>query len=169
MPEAVELSQTACRYLLTIYELGGGLDAVRSVDVSRRLNVAASSVAHMLGILDREGMIERRRYGRVRLTPAGLRAANRLYTDRILLEAYLREHLGVDGETARLDADRGPVLLNALLTNVLSYAKIDAITLQKARKGRRRGRSRSESRRLVRAGARAPREYWSLSRPPEPQ
>ena len=65
----MELSQTACRYLLTIYELGGGLDAVRSVDVSRRLNVAASSVAHMLGILDREGMIERRRYGRVRLTP----------------------------------------------------------------------------------------------------
>ena len=106
MPEAVELSQTACRYLLTIYELGSGLDAVRSVDVSRRLNVAASSVAHMLGILDQEGMIERRRYGRVRLTPDGLRSANRLYTDRILLETYLREHLGVDGETARLDADR---------------------------------------------------------------
>ena len=90
----MELSQTACRYLLTIYELRGGLDAVRSVDVSRRLNVAASSVAHMLGILDREGMIERRRYGRVRLTPDGLRSANRLYTDRMLLETYLREHLG---------------------------------------------------------------------------
>ena len=28
---------------------------------------------------------------------------DRLYTDRILLEAYLREHLGVDGETARLE------------------------------------------------------------------
>ena len=133
----MELSQTACRYLLTIYELSGGLDAVRSVDVSRRLNVAASSVAPRLGILDREGMIERRRYGRVRLTPAGLRAANSLYTDRILLEAYLREHLGVDGGTARLDADRclcclSPATRERMSEMVLSGTPMPSVLFRQA-------------------------------------
>ena len=133
----MELSQTACRYLLTIYELSGGLDAVRSVDVSRRLNVAASSVAHMLGILDREGMIERRRYGRVRLTPDGLRSANRLYTDRMLLETYLREHLGVDGDTARLDGDRclcclSPATRELMSEMVLSGTPMPSVLFRQA-------------------------------------
>ena len=126
----MELSQTACRYLLTIYELSGGLDAVRSVDVSRRLNVAASSVAHMLGILDREGMIER-------LTPDGLRSANRLYTDRMLLETYLREHLGVDGDTARLDADRclcclSPATRERMSEMVLSGTPMPSVLFRRA-------------------------------------
>ena len=62
------ISQAAIRYLLTIYELSDDGAAVRSVDISRRLEVTPASVVHMLGVLSAEGLAEKRYYGKVRLT-----------------------------------------------------------------------------------------------------
>lgn len=50
------ISQAAIRYLLTIYELSDDGAAVRSVDISRRLEVTPASVVHMLGVLSAEGL-----------------------------------------------------------------------------------------------------------------
>ena len=83
------ISQAAIRYLLTIYELSDDGAAVRSVDISRRLEVTPASVVHMLGVLSAEGLAEKRYYGKVRLTERGIREANRLYTACALLKAYL--------------------------------------------------------------------------------
>ncbi len=98
------ISQAAVRYLLTIYELSDGGAPVRSVDISRRLEVTPASVVHMMGVLSAEKLAEKRHYGRIRLTEAGIREANRLFTACTLLEAYFTEYLGVEGETARIDA-----------------------------------------------------------------
>ena len=65
------ISQAAIRYLLTIYELSDDGAAVRSVDISRRLEVPPASVVHMLGVLSAEGLAEKRYYGCLLYTSCG--------------------------------------------------------------------------------------------------
>lgn len=100
----MELSQAAVRYLLTIYELSDGGASVRSVDLSRRLEVTPASVVHMMGVLSAHKLAEKRHYGRISLTESGIQEANRIYTACTLLEEYFTEYLGVERETARIDA-----------------------------------------------------------------
>ena len=77
---------------------------MRSVEVSRALNVSPASVVHMLGVLAREGLIRKRHYGRVELTEAGIWAANQLHTKCMLLQAFLEKELEVGDHIAYRDA-----------------------------------------------------------------
>ena len=99
------MSAAAVRYMLAIYQLSEGGRPVRSVDIAGRLAVSPASVAHMLGVLSGEGLIAKKHYGRVQLTGQGVRLAGRLYTSYVLMECFFENHLGVDGETARADAE----------------------------------------------------------------
>ena len=101
---AVGMSAAATRYLLAIYALSREGEAVRSVAISRALGVSPASVVHMLGVLGEEGLVDKRHYGRVRLTGEGLWCAGQLARRCALVEAFLLEELGVAPETARQDA-----------------------------------------------------------------
>ena len=100
----MELSQAAIRYLLTIYELSDGGHPVRSVEIARALAVTPASVSHMLHSLIKSRLVEKRYYGSVRLTSAGIRQANLYYTRRAMLETYFTTYLGVDAQVAQSDA-----------------------------------------------------------------
>ena len=100
----MELSQTSVRYLLTIYELSDGGHPVRSVEIARALEVTPASVSHMLHALIKGRLVEKRYYGSVRLTPAGIQLANLYYTRRAMLETYFTDYLGVDARVAQTDA-----------------------------------------------------------------
>jgi DtxR family Mn-dependent transcriptional regulator len=100
----MELSQTSVRYLLTIYELSDGGHPVRSVEIARALEVTPASVSHMLHALIKGRLVEKRYYGSVHLTSAGIQLANLYYTRRAMLESYFTDYLGVDARVAQIDA-----------------------------------------------------------------
>ena len=69
------LTASAIKYLLTLYELGGGERGVRSVDLAARMRVSKPSTHAMLQSLCAAGLAEKERYGAVRLSEAGRSAA----------------------------------------------------------------------------------------------
>ena len=98
------LSSSSIRYLLAIYELSDGGGAVRSVDIANLLQVTRASVVKSLKKLREDGVIQKEYYGNVQLTPAGVREANRIYTEYTLLFAYFSECLELPKSIAREDA-----------------------------------------------------------------
>lgn len=60
------------RYLLAIYELTSKGGEVSSSEIADLLGVSRPSVSRMLNTLAREKMLEKERYGLVRLTDLGM-------------------------------------------------------------------------------------------------
>ena len=77
MSAALELTGTHVKYLLVIYEIGQAGQSVSSADVAKRLEVSRPSVTRMLNVLTEKGLTEKARYGKIALTPAGERVAER--------------------------------------------------------------------------------------------
>ena len=98
------LTPSATRYLLAIYQLSDGGHAVRSVDVSTELGVSRASVVKMLRRLVADGLINKKYYGNIQLTPEGVREANRIYTQFTILEHFFRFCLRVEEPVAKQDA-----------------------------------------------------------------
>ena len=76
----------------------------RQVDIAARLGVAQPTVAKMLKRLLSEGMISQRPYRGVFLTDAGQRLAEKIRARHQIVESFLCA-LGIDAETARIDAE----------------------------------------------------------------
>jgi Mn-dependent DtxR family transcriptional regulator len=107
LPSGHKLSMAGEDYLEAIYRLkveGANDDSVRSVDVATLLNVSKASVSKALGTLRDAGMIEQSRYGRVTLTPEGLRYARRVWRSHRVLRAFLVKELGVEEGVADEEA-----------------------------------------------------------------
>ena len=107
LPSGHKLSMAGEDYLEAIYRLkveGANDDSVRSVDVATLLNVSKASVSKALGTLRDAGMIEQSRYGRVTLTPEGLRYARRVWRSHRVLRAFLVRELGVEEGVADEEA-----------------------------------------------------------------
>lgn len=76
----------------------------RQVDIAARLGVAQPTVAKMLARLASEGLVSRKPYRGVFLTESGLKVARESRARHQTVEAFLL-FLGVDAETARIDAE----------------------------------------------------------------
>ncbi|QDL93883.1 manganese-binding transcriptional regulator MntR (plasmid) [Paroceanicella profunda] len=76
----------------------------RQVDIAARLGVSQPTVAKMLARLDEEGLVSRRPYRGVFLTPEGEALAESIRLRHETVEAFLL-WLGVSAETARIDAE----------------------------------------------------------------
>ena len=76
----------------------------RQVDIAARLGVAQPTVAKMLARLAAEGLVTRKPYRGVFLTPAGRKVAHESRARHQTVVAFLRS-LGVSAETARIDAE----------------------------------------------------------------
>jgi DtxR family transcriptional regulator, Mn-dependent transcriptional regulator len=82
-------------YVKVIYDLQErGSGRVTISRIAERMSVSSSSVSGMLRKLDDTGLVEHARYGDVRLTEAGEKAALEVLRRHRLLEAYLVEALG---------------------------------------------------------------------------
>ena len=93
------LTASAIKYLLTLYELGGGERGVRSVALAARMRVSKPSTHAMLQSLCAAGLAEKERYGTVYLTEEGKTAAA-LYRDCFEpLYSKMQSILPLDGET----------------------------------------------------------------------
>ncbi len=103
-------------YLRAMYEIyekqdsGENDKGIKSVDVATFLNVSRASVSEINRKLEKEGLIESKRYSKVRLTEKGLKAAKRaVYRHRIIevflvkILKYNSEDLKVEDETHRLE------------------------------------------------------------------
>ena len=74
-----------------IYEILKRDNNVKVKDLSLEFNVS-------------EGMIRKEHYGDICLTALGIQTAHQLYNQSSILQHFLRNHLGIDSETARKDA-----------------------------------------------------------------
>lgn len=94
-------------YLKAIYhfqtETG---ERVRTSEIADALDVTAPTVTSMLDKLEERGLIERKKYKGVSLTPDGEGVAIEVIRNHRLLEAYLTEHLDYSWVEVHEEADR---------------------------------------------------------------
>ena len=106
------LRESAENYLETIYVLGLGSAAVRSVDIAAELGVSKPSVSVAMKNLREGGYIEMDADAHIILTPSGQEVAERMYERHIVLTKWL-VMLGVPEATAALDACRVEHIISA--------------------------------------------------------
>ena len=72
----MQLTASQVRYLLAISELSEKRAAVSSSDIADMLKVTRPSVNKMLEVLSSKNLLEKKRYGTVRLTDLGVEISN---------------------------------------------------------------------------------------------
>lgn len=92
-------------YLETIYVLLQCKDSVHAVDIAKRMSFSKASVSKALSNLKSNNYIVIDNRGNIKLTQNGLKIAHLIY-DRHLLIQELLEKIGVDKNTASIDACR---------------------------------------------------------------
>ena len=91
-------------YLEAIANLYGDGKVVKVRQLSRTLKVKMPSVTAALQKLSEEGLVVHRKYGDIRLTPEGDRAAQDVIRRHRALSRFFAEGLNIDRETAEEDA-----------------------------------------------------------------
>ena len=93
-------------YLRGMYHLMEEEGSVRSVDLADYLNVTKPSVSEMLKELGNEGLIEHKKYSKVRLTGKGHKIARNLTSKHRLIEKFLKDMLKIDTKKIHEEAHR---------------------------------------------------------------
>ncbi|MDG6095448.1 manganese-binding transcriptional regulator MntR [Acetobacter sp. AN02] len=91
-------------YVELIADLLSENQEARQVDLAERLGVSQPTVAKMLMRLANEGLVSRKPYRGIFLTPAGQKMAEEARARHRIVEAFLLA-LGVSPENARIDAE----------------------------------------------------------------
>ena len=99
-------------YLMAVRDQLRERGYARVTDISARLDVARSSVSVMLDSLCDKGYLTKDENHFFQLTEQGESVAKQIYGNHLLLETFLHEILGVDMETALVDACRMEHLLS---------------------------------------------------------
>jgi len=100
MAKTKELTASQEDYLEAIYHISAKKMASRAKDISKRLNVRASSVTGALRTLGKLGLINYAPYDLITLTPDGLVVAEEIVRKHRALEEFLVNVLGVDQKEA---------------------------------------------------------------------
>ena len=95
------LTPSAIKYLLVLKELCTPEKGARCMDIAERLHVTKPSVHSMISNLCDAGLVERKKYGTVFLTPAGCEEAERYASCCSRLSDRLQDALGLEEEDAR--------------------------------------------------------------------
>jgi Mn-dependent DtxR family transcriptional regulator len=98
------LSPTHEMYLKVLYRLQEDNDVGRVRDMAKGLGVTPSTVSAVLKKLEQVALLVHDHYGTIKLTPAGLRVAECIVRRFEILRALLVDVLGLDVESAELDA-----------------------------------------------------------------
>jgi DtxR family Mn-dependent transcriptional regulator len=89
-------------YLEAIYILNLKNGKVRSVDISKHLNVSKPGVNKAMNVLKENGLIDKDYYGDIYLTSKGESIAKKIYEKHTTIKEFLIT-LGIDEETAEID------------------------------------------------------------------
>lgn len=104
---AVEVSETGERYVETVYRLRETDGSARTGEIAEALGVKAGSVTNTIANLQRQGLVRRKPYRGVELTPKGEALALRVLRKHRLAERLLTDVVGMkwselDGTASRL-------------------------------------------------------------------
>jgi len=140
MHEHGGLSPTHEMYLKVIYRLQQGDEIARVRDMAKGLGVTPGTVSAVLKKLEIGGLVIHDRYGAVKLTAAGQRVAECVIRRFEILHAVLTEVLGIDAESAEVDACTmehavGPATVNRMehLVGLVRAGRIDVRPMLRAR------------------------------------
>ena len=98
--EQKPLTASAIKYLLVLLELCKNEAGARCMDIAGQLHVTKPSVHSMIGNLCSAGLAEKKKYGNVYLTPAGLAEAERYAGCCQQLSGRMQQSLGLSAEDA---------------------------------------------------------------------
>lgn len=97
------LPEAKCNCLEAIYRLQKEQRGARVCTIRDYLGIAGPTVSVTLDGLEDAGLIVRREYGMVDLTPEGRRIAKKLYEKNVFFRRFLMA-MGIEKEIARRDA-----------------------------------------------------------------
>lgn len=80
-------------YLRVIYHLMEKKQDVKSVEVADYLNITKPSVSEMLKNLDTDGLIQYKKYSKIKMTKKGFNAAQNLTARHRIIETFLKDTL----------------------------------------------------------------------------
>lgn len=120
-PGVPGLTATVEDYLKAIYHIEAAGGAASKADVADRMGVASATVTGMVGRLAEQGLVIHERYGPVKLTRIGRRAALRTIRRHRIIETYLTRALGyswdeVHNEAERLEHSASDLLVDRMAT-----------------------------------------------------
>lgn len=104
MEAEINLSESMEDYLEAIFNLIKENGSARVTDIANYLEIAASSVNQGLKKLNQEGLISQEKYGPIKLTKRGLKAAEKIRCKHQILYLFLNKTLGVSEKKADQDA-----------------------------------------------------------------
>ena len=104
MEAEINLSESMEDYLEAIFNLIKENGSARVTDIANYLEIAASSVNQGLKKLNQEGLISQEKYGPIKLTKRGLKAAEKIRCKHQILYLFLNKTLGVSEKNADQDA-----------------------------------------------------------------
>jgi len=93
-------------YLRAVYHLMEENKEVRSVEVADYLNVTKPSVSEMLKGLSKEGLIQYKKYSKVKLTGKGHKIARNLTSKHRIIESFLKNMLKINEKSIHEEAHR---------------------------------------------------------------
>ena len=96
---------------------------VKSIDVSKHLNVSKPGVNKAMNILKENGLIEKDLYGDIELTQKGEKIAKEIYKKHTTIKQFLLK-LGIDEETSEIDCCKiEHVISNTTFNAIKNYLK----------------------------------------------
>ena len=102
----MKIQESGENYLETILLLEMRNGTVRAVDIANELGYSKPSVTRAMGVLKKAGYVDQESYGTIRLTDAGRKRANEVYSRHVLIKEFLMTVLSLDAVTSETDACR---------------------------------------------------------------
>jgi len=93
-------------YLRGIYHLMEEEGIVRSVDLADYLNITKPSVSGMLKSLNKEGLVDYKKYSKLKFTPKGKKIAAKLTFKHRIIESFLKNVLDLHSDNIHEEAHR---------------------------------------------------------------
>lgn len=93
-------------YLRGIYHIMEEKQNVKSVELADYLNVTKSSVSEMLQELNKEGLVQHKKYSKLMFTARGRKIAQRLTSKHRIIETFLKSVLKIDEKNVHEEAHR---------------------------------------------------------------
>lgn len=114
------LTYSQKKYLFAIYKLGQNGEEIMSTEVAKLVGVSKASTATMMAKLTERGYIQKKPYGQIALTENGIKVANSIFTDCIIIRDFLENTLGLDEKIADSDAVKIVVHVSEKTVNQLA-------------------------------------------------
>ena len=93
-------------YLRGIYHFMEDNKEVKSVELADYLNITKPSVSQMLQELDKEGLIDYKKYSRLKLTDKGRKIAEKVTFKHRIIETFLKSMLKINSTEIHEEAHR---------------------------------------------------------------